>query len=91
MSRTHNVLVGNPTFFYDILLHQAGDAKKETIPRQLSAISLNIKQIFNGNVRNFILMLHGDPPSCVRVVQLTDLTLVALNREEQAHRFPGTP
>ncbi len=36
-------------------------------------------------------MLHGDRPSCVRVVQLADLTLFLLNWEEQARRFPGTP
>ncbi len=34
-------------------------------------------------------MLHGDRPSCARVVQLADVTLVPLNRDEQARRFPG--
>ncbi len=36
-------------------------------------------------------MLLGYRPSCARVVQLADLTLVPLNREEQERRFPGTP
>ncbi len=31
-------------------------------------------------------MLHGDRPSCVSVVQHAGLTLVPLNRVEQAHR-----
>ncbi len=35
--------------------------------------------------------LHGDRPSCIRVVQHADLTLVPLSQEEQARRFPGTP
>ncbi len=34
-------------------------------------------------------MLYGDRPSCAKVVQLADLTLVPRNHEHQARRFPG--